>query len=364
MTYKLVLENLKHRPLRTFLSTLLIAVPVTLILTLVGLSHGLIEDSKHRQRGVGADVLVRPPGTSLLSLSGAPMPEKLADKMRQEPHVTKATGVIVHVIGGINSITGVDMKSFNEMSGGFRFLEGTSFQNPNDIIIDEYYARQKNVRAGDTIELLNRNWRVAGIFEQGKLARVILPLHVLQDLTGNTGKISQIYLAVDQPANAPGVIASLRAKLADYQIYSMEEFTSLLSINNVPGLSAFISVIIGIAIIIGFAVVFLSMYTAVLQRTREIGILKSLGASRAYVLELIAAEAAVLGISGSLLGIVLSFGARSLIQRLVPASLAVAVVPEWWLISGGIALFGALLGAVYPGLSAARQDPIEALAYE
>jgi putative ABC transport system permease protein len=63
-------------------------------------------------------------------------------------------------------------------------------------------------------------------------------------------------------------------------------------------------------------------------------------------------------------GVVLSFAARGLIVALVPASLTQAIVPEWWPIAGIIALVGALLGALYPGLRAARQDPIEALAYE
>ena len=62
MTAKLVLENLKHKPMRSLLSILLIGVPVTLILCLVGLSHGFLEDSQRRTRGIGADVIVRPPG--------------------------------------------------------------------------------------------------------------------------------------------------------------------------------------------------------------------------------------------------------------------------------------------------------------
>jgi putative ABC transport system permease protein len=266
--------------------------------------------------------------------------------------------------GGISSVTGVDLEAFNRMSGGFKYLEGGPFQAPGDILVDQYYARQHKVHAGGTVNVLNRDWHLAGIVEAGKLARIILPLGVVQELTGNTGKVSQVFLKVDRPENIAGVIAVLRAKLEGYSIYSMEEFTSLVSIDSIPALRPFIQVMIAIAVVIAFAVVCLSMYMAVLQRTREIGILKSLGASRGYVLELIVAEAVIMGIGGTLLGIAFSFGARWLITTLVPASLTQAIVVEWWPRAGAIALAAALLGSLYPGWSAARQDAIQALSYE
>jgi putative ABC transport system permease protein len=364
VTFKLIFENMRHRPLRTLLSVLLIAIPVTLILTLVGLSRGMIDESKERTRGVGADIMVRPPGSSIISFTGAPIPQGLVKKLRQEPHVVQVTGVIVQQLSGITGVSGINLDEFNRMSGGFTYLEGGPFKGPDDILIDDYYAQQEKKHTGDTINVLNRNWRVAGIIRSGKLARIVLPISVVQDLTGNTAKVSLIYLKVDQPASIPAVIASLRKQLEGYPIYQMDEYLSLLSVENVPALNSFIHVVIAISIVIAFAVVCLSMYMAVLQRTREIGILKSLGASRTYILELIVAEAFVMGLFGTLAGILFAFGARWLILTLVPASLQQAIVPDWWPIAGLIALFASLLGALYPGFRAARQDPIEALSYE
>ena len=106
------------------------------------------------------------------------------------------------------------------------------------------------------------------------------------------------------------------------------------------------------------------MYMAVMQRTREIGIIKSLGGSKQFVLAIIQIEALLLGLGGSILGILFSFLSRWLLAKLVPASLPQAIVPQWWPIAGAIAMGAALLGALYPGMLAARQDPIEALAYE
>lgn len=364
MLNKLVIENLKHRPVRTALSIAAIGVEVTMMLTIVGLSYGMLEDSANRARGAGADIWVRPPGSAVIGLSSAPMPEKILDFFRQQEHVDVATGMIAHPIGGVSSVSGLDIPEFDRMSGGFRFIEGGPIKQPDDILVDDRYARQNAVHAGDTIEIMNRPWRIAGVIESGKLARLVVDIRVLQDLTSNSGKITQAFLKLDDPANTEQVIASLKQQLADYQVYSIDELASLFSVDNVPGLQAFIYVIIGLSVVVGFLVVFLSLYTAVLERTREIGILKSLGASPGYILGVLLRETALLAVAGTVVGVLLTYGARFLIMTFVPASLTQKIVPEWWPIAAAIAVVGAMLGSAYPGWKAANQDAIEALSYE
>ena len=356
---------MKFKPMRSLLSVLLIGVPVTLILCLVGVSEGLLQDSARRARGIGADVVVRPPGSSVLSLSGANLTAGFVEKLGRQPHVTVATGVIMHPVGNsLTYVAGIDAPTFDRMSGGFTFVTGGMFRNPDDMIIDTYYARQKKARLGSKIEVLNRQWNVAGIFQEGVLSHLVLPMATVQELTSNTGKVSQAFLKVDRPENIAGVIAGLKSELAGYYIYSMEEFTSQFSPANVGGVREFIDVIIGIGLVIALAVVCLSMYMAVLQRTREIGILKSLGATRWFILRLILAEAAIMAAGGTVLGILFSFGAKWIILQLVPASIPVVIVYAWWPWTAAIIMIGSLVGALYPGLGAARKDPIEALAYE
>ena len=364
MTAKLDLENLKHKPMRSLLSILLIGVPVTLILCLVGLSHGFLEDSQRRTRGIGADVIVRPPGSTLLTLSGG-ISDKIVDWLGKQPHVKMAVGAVNQPVQGITlGATGIDLKQFNRMSGGFTYLHGGPFQAPGDVIIDQFYADQQRAHVGDRIVILNTPWRVSGIIEGGKLAHIVFPLGVLQEKTSHIGQVSQIYLKLDDVANTAAVVEGLKEKLPDYPIYSMAEFTSLYNVNNIPALREFIIVIMAIGVIIGFAVVCLSMYMAVLQRTREIGILKSLGASQVFILRIILTEAVILGMVGTVLGIAMSFGACWLIRTVEPASIPMVIVPFWWPIAGVVTLIGTALGALYPGLSAARHDTIEALAYE
>jgi putative ABC transport system permease protein len=353
--------------MRSLLSILLIGVPVTLILCLVGLSYGIIEDSQSRQRGIGADILVRPKNSSYLVLNGAPIPQQLVAFLAKQPGIRMATGVVnINTEGVTLGAAGINFAEFNAMSGGFKFIDGGPFRRPDDIIIDDFYADQKKKKVGDTLQIHGVDWHVAGIIKSGMLAHIVMPIETLQEKTEAVGKVSQIYLKVQPGLSVNSVIQSLKQLpgFEDYPIYSMEEFAALLNIGNVPGLQPFILVIMAIGVVIGFAVVCLSMYMAVLQRTREIGILKSLGGSRSFILRVILSEALLLGIGGSILGILMSYGAYWLIKTLVPASLPMIIVYRWWPIAGGITLAGALLGSLYPGLTAAAHDPIEALAYE
>jgi putative ABC transport system permease protein len=364
LTNKLVVENLKFRPVRTVLSVLAIGLEVTLMLTVVGLSRGMLAESQQRARGIGADIFVRPPGTSVLSLSSAPIKQAMVEWMQKQPHVAMAVGSLVVPLTGLTTATGIDLAAFSRMSGGFRYVKGGPPTAPHEAIVDRYYAQQEKLKVGSTLNMLNRDWRVSGIFEEGKLARIVVPMPVLQDLTSNTGQLSQIYLKLDDPKRTGEVIDDLKQKIPKYQIYSMQEFLSLISPQNVPALRGFIGVVIGLSVVVGFLVVFLSMYTAVLERTREVGIMKALGASPAFILGVLFRETALLGVVGVLAGIAFSFATRFVIMAFVPASLSQHIVPDWWPIAGLIALAGAMLGAAYPGLRAARQDPIEALSYE
>lgn len=367
MTNKLVLENLKHRPIRTLLVVFAIAIQVNLILTLVGMSHGMLSDFQKRSRGVGADIIVRAPGSSVLSLSAPSLKEAMVGYFLEQPHVVEAMGVTVHNMEGfLNSVTGVDLKKFDQFTGGFRYLEGGPWQGPQEILVDDFYAEQRQLHAGSSIKLMNQEWRVAGVVESGKMSRIFMPIDRLQDLISNTGKFSTIYLKLDDPAKTDETVAYLKSQefLKDYPIYSMREFTSLISVDNAPGLKPFLRVIVGLAVVVGFLVVFLSMYTAVLERTREIGILKSLGATPMYIVNLLVRETVALSIAGSLLGIGMSYVSQWLIRTLVPASLQMQIVQEWWPTATLIAIGASMFGALYPGFKAAKQDAIEALAYE
>ncbi len=325
----------------------------------------MLEDQRDRARGAGADIIFRSPTASFGTGGGsAPLNEKLVPFLETQPHITMAAGVLIHSLQFPNSLHGIDLERSARMAGGIRFVEGGPFQDPRDIIVDEFYAREKKLKIGSKVSLLNHEWTVRGIVESGKLGRMFVQLPVLQDLTSNPGRVTQIYLKVDQPSNIAGVVADLKAKQPDYGINTMEEVLSFFSADKIPQLAIFIKVIVGISVAIGFVFVFLSMYTAVLERTREIGILKALGASPGFIVGILLRESMLLALLGAITGVIFSFGTRMIFLALIPASMQQKITPEWWPRALAIALLGALLGTLYPGMKAAKQDAIEALSYD
>ena len=113
-------------------------------------------------------------------------------------------------------------------------------------------------------------------------------MSTLQDLIGSEGKASVFYVKLDDPANRCGRARGKSVQgLENYSVRSMREYLSMMTVNSYPGLSTFINVVIGISVVIGFIVIFQAMYTAVMERTREIGIVKSIGASKLYIVNVI-----------------------------------------------------------------------------
>jgi putative ABC transport system permease protein len=362
----MVSQNVLHRPLRTFITVLAVAVEVTLVIIVVGLTSGLLLESAKRTEGVGADIMLQPPSASVfMAFGGAPMPIAIADKLRQLDYVQAVAPVLVQFnsVNGLDIVYGIDPETFRAVSGGFVFHAGHDLQDPNDILVDDVYARSKKVKVGQTLHILEHDFHVAGIVEHGKGARLFVLMPTLQEMAGARDKASVFYIKCDRTDHTPAVIDEIRELLPKYEIRPLKDFISLMTSSNLPGLGAFINVMIGIAVAIGFLVIFLSMYTTIIERTREIGVLKSLGASKAYIVQIVLSETTLLCLAGVIGGVGLSYLMRAIFIRLFP-SLTILITPGWIARAGLIAILGGLLGASYPAWMASRKDPVEALAYE
>src|SRR5260370_24084853 len=171
---KLIISNLLYRPVRSLMSVTGIAVEIVLILVIVGLLLGIVDDSRRRQQGMGADIMVQPPGTSfMMGLSGLPMSTKVGDKLSSLPHVVAVApvGVQLNTTGGVETIYGIDPDSFERIAGPLSYLAGGRFQNPYDVVVGDYFAKSNPGTVGSWILMWNRPFRVSGVSESGKGAR-------------------------------------------------------------------------------------------------------------------------------------------------------------------------------------------------
>ena len=365
---KLVIANLLHRPLRSLISVLAVAIEVVMILSIVAIFMGLLDDEKDRTNGIGADLVVMPSNASFMNgVSGAPISVKLADFLLKLPHVTVASPVIsdFSMSGSVEVLYGINYESYNALRP-FTFLSGGPFQGPDDVIVDDVFARSgKGHAVGQTINILNHPFRICGIVESGKGGRKLVPLETLGNLMGADGKASVIYLKSDDPANDGLIRDEIHNTkgLEGYKVLTMADLVSLYTPSRFPGFNLALKVVISIAVIVGFLVIFQSMYTAVLERTREIGILKSLGSSKLTIVGVVLRETALLAIVGVLVGIASTYGVRELLH-IKFSTFAFELTAEWIGWGTLIAFSGALCGALYPAWMAARKDPIDALAYE
>jgi putative ABC transport system permease protein len=362
----MIVSNLAHRPVRSAISVLAIALEVTLILLIVGFALGMLHDSRSRQAGIGADVIVMPPASSnIVGLTDAAIPVKISDVLAKLQHVAVVSPVIwkVSTAGALQNIWGIDVNSFEALRP-FVYFKGGPFQGPDDILVDDIYTNGKHVKVGDTIQLFNHGFRVAGIVAHGKGSRLFVPLATLQELNGTPGRATALYVKADIPANANAVVDEIKnyRGMSGYTVQSMSDYLAMFTPDRYPMLSTFINIVIGISVTIGFIVIFQAMYAAVMERTREIGILKSLGASKFYIVNVILRETTLLAIGGIIVGIAISLAAGAAIRQ--RTTMPVDVNSGWVLRATIIAIVGAIAGALYPAFKAAQKDPIDALAYE
>jgi putative ABC transport system permease protein len=151
--------------------------------------------------------------------------------------------------------------------------------------------------------------------------------------------------------------------LQDWSAQTTDELLAGLTPEHLPGFKIALDVVIGISTIIGFLVIFQSMYTAVMERTREIGILKSMGAGKLSIVSVVLRETTLLTAAGIIFGLIFAYALRNGLHARFP-TLSFELTPSWDVIAVIIAICGSLLGALYPALKAARKDPIDALSYE
>jgi putative ABC transport system permease protein len=367
----LVLANIFHRPARTLVTILGVAVGVLLVVFTVGLAHGVLRERGRRESNIGAEIMIRASGT--MGLGGQQpftVPAEHARELARVPGVRAAVplGQMTDKTEsgfGNRIVEGVDFAEYARL-GGARVIEGRAAEGGDEAMVDPVWIRQgkksnSEARVGGTVKIFDRQFRIVGVYEPPSGARIKVPLSTMQEQVGSPGHASSILVACQNPAEQEQVAARIHEQFPEDQIIFTRDLPELYA-SGVPALNVFISVIVAVSAAISLLVILLAMYTTVTERTRQIGVLKSLGMSNGSIAWVIEQEAILVSVLGVLLGVALTFAARFLLTRFT--SLTVDIEPRWILFSLLIGLAGGTLGALYPAVRAARQDAVQALSYE
>ncbi len=362
--WNLIFSNIRQRPTRTCVSILAVSLGVVLILVSVGLSFGQFNDQAERTRKIGGDFMLQPSGASLfLGLNSGALPVKIQQVIEQVEGIEAATPVLVKFVSkGFQALFGIEKDSFLRVNRGLEFPEGQMFEKPFEVVVDTIYAAANQVEVGQDLDLLGHKFSIAGIFQAGTAGRVLVPLETLQEMNGTPGKATVFFIRAKQDVGIEGAEAKLNERFENYKISRTKELEELLA-SSAPAFQEFKAALVFMSVAISFLVTLLAMYSTIVERTREIGILKSLGASRGYIVQLIVRESLVVCLLGVIAGFILTVILIALITARFP-TVPINIPSVWIFIAVVIAFAGGILGALYPAIKAAKLDPVKALGYE
>lgn len=362
----LVLANITHRPMRTVVSILGTAVGVLLIVFTVGLAHGMLHEHGRRDSNINAEIMVRASGT--MGLGGNDrwvLPVSRAQEIATIPGVRAAVPIgqaLDQSDGGFGMrfIDGIPFDDYAALSH-IRIREGVGLTSGDQIIVDPIWIKERKAHVGSTLKLFERPFTVVGVYEPPGGARVKIPLSTMQEQYSGIGHATAILVGCIDPNQQEIVAGRIKEKFPDDQLIMTRDLPEIYA-SGVPALNVFLKVVIGVAASISMLVILLAMYTTVTERTRQIGVLKSLGMSKSRIAWVIEQEAIVVSLLGVITGILFTLAASFAIMRVT--TLKFELEAFWIAIAFLVGVGGGSIGALYPAIRAARQDPVEALGYE
>lgn len=402
------ITNIQHQKLRSWLTILGIVIGVASIVSLISISLGIENEINERTSSLGANVItispgsqkaMRDPGAGLLGGGGGPPPNGFgSDDSDDEEEITFREADILRTMAGVYkldaqleerldvsykskntslTIVGCEPDSFKdtvqaELEEG-RYLNVNDkysaligYNLPNNVFEEEDMLNKQ-------IEIDGVVFRVVGILEQAggqSDSTIYVPLDTAKDLFDEYDNANKILVSVREGHDVDEVAADLEDELLslhnlegsdpDFQVTTAATLESAVSsISETLGL--FLGGIASISLIVGGIGVLNTMFMSVLEQTKTIGVFKSLGAKDMDIVTLFIFEAAILGLIGGSIGVILSFVASSILESFsVPTMISAELVLLGLVFSIAIGI----IAGVLPAKNAAKISPIEALRYE
>jgi putative ABC transport system permease protein len=260
---------------------------------------------------------------------------------------------------GLEAVEGIEFESYSAMSG-LKIVEGRAFQDDDEVIVDDLKASKSGAKIGSEIDVFGKKLKVVGIYSPPSGSRIKMSLPAMQNYLASANKCTMIMVKCVDPEKQEEVQRRINAELPGNTVQLIRDLPSFE--RAIPGIDGFIKTILALSTIVSSLVILLAMYTTITERTREIGILKSLGASKRFIISVIEREAITISLIGVGVGLIaallIGWGIRT------ATTLQVEFQWSWILIAALIGLAAGVGGAFYPAVRAANQDAVKALSYE
>lgn len=366
----LILKNLTRRRFRTAMTLSALATAVAAVVALLGIARGFTKSFAEVYTAHGIDIVVSRQGSAdRLSSS---VDQAFAERIEQLPAVQRAAGVLLETLSfeeqsvfGVPSM-GIAPESWLLGDYQLRAGEPLSANEPQAILLGVHLAERLKVAPGASLDLFEEPYRVAGVFESPSTwenGSMILPLSQLQSLTDRTGQVTYINVQLKGPVTsqiAQEAVASIQSLDAKLLPLATKDFVETDTRMQLSGAMAWMTS--AVALFIGAIGTLNTMMTSVLERTREIGILRAIGWPRRRIVFMILAESCAIAFVASLLGIVLAIvGTRALAQAPAARGILSPSIDASVLLQGVVlAISIGVLGALLPAFRAAKMQPTEA----
>lgn len=363
---ELVLANLRTRPFRTLISVVGVALGVVLVVLFTGLARGMTNDMAKRAANWKAEIVFTRPGAMSLTSSNASVSTTYAERLLEIEGVKSTVPVISYISAnseqrwGVQRIDGVEWKPFAEMND-MRIVQGRPAVADGEVVVDERHLENEDRKIGDSIKIFGRDYKIVGVFSPPSGARIKMSLQAMQNALQAPKKSTFILVKLKDGADIAQVASRINEKFPGNKVNLTRDLI-IDAEDRIPGLKTFLNVLVGLGAFVSTIFVLLSMYTTITERRKEIGILKSLGASKPFIIKVIEGEAFLIGAAGIVLGLLVSFVTAYSIEGLF--DLAFEFSPGWLVTAFLIAIGGSLLGAFYPAWRASAIDPVEVMINE
>jgi len=400
--FRLAVTNLIHRSLRSLLTIVGILIGIAAVVSLISVGQGLQESINQQFQALGSNVLTISPGGSILSgapggNTAFPVTDDDLKAIQNSRGVKDASGYLLQmgkttfdnklVYSYVIAIPQDKIAQQLFQSEGIKILDGRDLKaGDKDVIVVGYnfgYGTTfpKTVKLRDRILIEGMEFRVVGINDKtGSPTRdsaVYMPIDTARIIFNNSKSYSLIYAEIQSGFTADEVAATVEKNLRhlrnekvgeeDFTVSTPEQLSQ--TVQSVFGvIQGFLIGIAAISLLVGGVGIMNSMYTSVLERTKEIGVMKAIGARNEHVLMLFLFESGMLGLiggaAGALLGITLAEAVQFIAAQagygILKASISVELI-------GGALLFSFVIGALsgaLPARRASQMNPVDALRFE